>query len=168
MAFVTIPSSWLDVGDPTKKELFETIKDNLDDLDTRVGTFELSANKVVVFNEYIVSGSKLVVTSAIERMTVFRAPSEMTLLTAILTNYRAGTSGILEVDVKKGTSPSTLTTVFTTKPSISYTAGNNSQSSNAVFAGTITVSQNEYLQLNITGVQTTQGPFHFLMYGEIT
>ena len=53
MAFITIPSSWLEVGRPTKKELFERIKDNFDDHESRLVTAESSVNQAQVYEEEV-------------------------------------------------------------------------------------------------------------------
>jgi hypothetical protein len=50
MSFITIPSSWLNVGEAIKKKIFTRIKDNLDDHETRLNAVEQGVNKVTIFN----------------------------------------------------------------------------------------------------------------------
>ena len=93
------------------------------------------------------------------RRMVFRASSAMTLNTAKVTQTLAGTTGTLEIDIKKGTSLGSMTTVFSTKPSVLYSAGNYTTSSNAVFS-TTAVSANDWLVLEIVSLQDTRAEFH--------
>ena len=58
MAFVTIPSTLIEVGKAVKKELFQTIKDNLDDHESRISGLAGGANKIQVF-EYNVRPDQL-------------------------------------------------------------------------------------------------------------
>ena len=53
MAYVTIPSTSIEVGDALKKELFDLIKDNLDDHETRIQTLSGGSGKIIVFNDEI-------------------------------------------------------------------------------------------------------------------
>lgn len=50
MAFTTIPSSIIQVGKAIKKEIFDLLKGNLDDLDSRVSSLEVSGGSVFIFN----------------------------------------------------------------------------------------------------------------------
>lgn len=93
------------------------------------------------------------------RRLVFRASSAMTLNTAKVTQTIAGQTGTLEIDLLKGSSLGSLTTVFSTKPSVLYSAGNYTTSSNAVFS-TTAVSVNDWLVLEIVSLQDTRSEFH--------
>ena len=53
MAFTTLDSADLAVGKPTKKSLFDQIKTNQDDHETRISALASGANKVVVFEQNI-------------------------------------------------------------------------------------------------------------------
>jgi hypothetical protein len=53
MAFITIPTADIAVGKPTKKSLWQKIKDNFDDHETRIAALSAGANKVVVFEYYV-------------------------------------------------------------------------------------------------------------------
>ena len=50
MTFVTIPTSWINVGVALKKQLFDRIKDNFDNHETRLASVEAGINKVELFN----------------------------------------------------------------------------------------------------------------------
>ena len=53
MAFKQLNNSDIEVGKPTKKSLFKTIKDNFDDHESRLSALSASANKIVMFDEFI-------------------------------------------------------------------------------------------------------------------
>lgn len=93
------------------------------------------------------------------RRMVYKASSLMTLNTAKITQTIAGTSGTLEIDILKGSSLGSLTTVFSTKPSVVYSAGNYTTSSNAVISDAA-VAVNDWIVLEIVSMQDTRSEFH--------
>lgn len=101
------------------------------------------------------------------RRMVFRASSSMTLNTAKITQFEAGPSGTLEVNIKKGATLGTVTTVFSTNPSVIYSAGNNASSSNAVFSDTA-VAVNDWIVLEIVSLQNTRSEFHLQVEANAT
>jgi hypothetical protein len=102
----------------------------------------------------------------IDQVRLFKAPYAFTFTSCIITTLVAGSAGTLEVDVLKGTTLGSLTTVFSTKPSVSYSSGNNTSSSNAVFS-TTSVSSGDWIQLDITSLQTKQNRFQMYLIGEV-
>jgi len=103
-----------------------------------------------------------IATSKIRR---WKAPSAFTLTSAICSSIVAGSAGTLDVDIKKGADRSSLSTIFSTRPSVGYAAGDDADSSNAIFADT-TVALGDWLQIEIQGMQTGQSDFHFYLVGE--
>jgi len=134
MAFSSLAQALIEVGKSVKKEIFQTLKNNQDDLDSRVTTFESLAKKVVVFDASIKNASSA---STLTAFYAYRIPSAMTLIDAKVVAYTiGGRTGTLEVNVRKGTSSdqSTGVSVFTTRPSLDYgTASDFDESSNTVF-----------------------------------
>jgi hypothetical protein len=98
-----------------------------------------------------------------------RVTFNMILKGAKLLIKGAGSSGTTEVDVQKSEdSGATWTSVFSTKPSVSASAGSYAVSSNAVISGgTMSISNGTLLRLNITGVQSgsPDGFILQLLYG---
>ncbi len=103
----------------------------------------------------------------IDQVRLFKAPYSFTFTSCIVTTLVAGSAGALEIDVLKGSTLGSLTTVFSTKPSVSYSAGNNTSSTNAVFS-TTNVASNDWIQIDITGLQTGQNRFQLYLLGEVT
>lgn len=168
MAFVTIPSGDLDVGDPVKKDIMDLIKSNEDDLNSRLNFVEGGFNKVIAFNGKVANAGLYVSTSTFEGLDIFTAPQAFTLTSAIVTVDVAGTSGTLEIDVQKSTDDgATWTTVFTTKPSVAFGIGDNAASSNATFSVT-SVAAGDLLRLDISGFQSPQRAFFVYVIGELS
>ena len=98
---------------------------------------------------------------------IHRTPFAFTITDAIVTTLTAGSAGDLEVDVKKGSSLGSLSTIFSTKPKVNYATGNNASSSNAVISSN-SVAANDWIKVDITSVQTAQNRFHLWLIGEIS
>ena len=106
MAFISIPSSLIQVGKAVKKELFDKIKDNFDDHETRINGIELGANKVEVFNFEVIGFINNYTAAELVQIGTHRATSDFTLTEAKLTlmNGSSGasstTSGVLSIDLQ--------------------------------------------------------------------
>jgi hypothetical protein len=169
MAFITIPDSIITIGKAITRTLWKTyVKDNLDDLDTRVSGVEGSLNKIEVFND-LVTYNKF--DSDLDGIEYFRVSSAFTLTDAKIAMFVKGSlTGTLEIDVQKASSTdfTSSVSVFTTKPSL--TAANYAVSSNAVFDGTNKVlAAGDYLRLDLTSVLTGARFDQFTVYliGEV-
>lgn len=153
MAFTSLTTDEISVGEAVKNSTLTKIKDDLDDLNTRVTALDLSiAEAPIVFR---VSGyySNL---GSNERTAILETTCnyDLTITGVYVICDTAGSSGTTEVDLKHNTSGS-FVTVFTTKPSVAYSAGNDAVSSNAVLnSGAVNVSAGKILQLSITSAQT--------------
>jgi len=171
MPFVTIDPLTIEVGDPLKAELFDKIKDNEDDLDSRVNTIETNATKIDVFKFLLLNGS---VFSTATGLSYFRAESTFTITKGAIQIFEKGSlAGFLEIDVKKSTTDLdtlSFSSIFSVKPKITYsTASDYDESSNQVLNGaTTTISPGDYLRLDIT-IAPTGGvvpKFFITVYGE--
>jgi len=174
MAFTTIDSSNLDVGDPLKKELLDLIKSNQDDLDSRITAVEGSSGKIVVFNEIVLNAASLSGGGAITGLDLYRAESGFNLTEAKVYIFTKGSlTGNLEIDVQlSDTADFTVSnSVFTTKPKIVYsTASNYDESANTVFNATYqSITTGQYLRLDVSELPSsgTIGRFGVYFIGEI-
>lgn len=148
MAFTTLTAADLAVGKPTKKELFDLIKSNFDDHETRITNTEAAISGVdpIVFT---VVGAYSMLPSPTTALLYFRVPFAITLTGAVLMIYEDGTSGTLQVDVQQKSGAGSFATIFSTKPSIVSTGGDFSTSSNAVLSVTA-IAQNDILRMDLT------------------
>lgn len=170
MAFTSIPGSLIQIGSALKKELFDIIKQDLDDLDGRVNALSLGAAPIEVFNIDVLNAtSSLSLTGLLHH----EALSAFTITEVKIQIFETGliTSGILSIDVKKGTSPDDLTmvSVLTTQPSINFATAVNYQSSVGVLnVANQSVAQGNILRLDVTSLPSTPlGKFRVLVYGVI-
>lgn len=168
MAYTTLNSADLQAGKPFKEDIPQQIKTNEDDLNSRLNSIESGANKVIVLDSIVANSSQYASSSTFTGLIYWKAPSAFTLTTAIVTVLSAGASGTTEVDLlKSSTIGGTFTTVFSTRPSVLFSAGDNTESTNAIFS-TTSVAQGDWLRVDITSFQTVQKKFAITIYGEVS
>ena len=148
MSFTTIPTADIAVGKPTKQELFQTVKDDLDDHETRIISLEAGSSNLDPIIFYMI-GKYAQLATPKTGLLYYRVPYALTLTGAVLMIYEDGTSGTLEVDVQKKTGGGAFATIFSTKPSVASTGGDFSTSSNAVLS-TTAIAANDILRLDLT------------------
>ena len=169
MAFVTIPDSIIQVGKAVTRTLFKTyVKDNLDDLNSRLGVVEGSSNKIIVYSEIVRNAASLEDGGTLTGLDYYRVPSSFGLIDCKVAIFTKGSlTGNLEIDIQKSTTPdfTTSASLFTTKPKIAYaTASDYDESSNAVFdATTKDVVEGDYLRLDVSELPTG-GIGRFIIY----
>jgi hypothetical protein len=105
MAFITINSAMIEVGEPTKKELFENIKDNFDDHEARISIAENAVNQVTplyfdVYGNYGNYGAR-------EGVFFYKLSNNIFVQSVKINQYKAGVSGTTTADVlyKRGSDP---------------------------------------------------------------
>jgi hypothetical protein len=149
MAFVTIPSTIIESGDPVTQELFNTyIKNDLDDHETRLVSLEGGSAVAYVPFYWTVKGYLTTLTDC----GFIRVPFDITLLAARLLTQVAGSGSSTEVDIEYKRGAGAWTSVFSTKPSVSSTS-DYTLSVNAVLSTTAILS-GDLLRMNITAVQS--------------
>jgi phosphoglucomutase len=171
MAFNSILSAAIQVGKAIKKELWDTVKDNFDDHESRLNLIETNTQKVPVF-EFLVLNSASFQTAT--GLNYFEATTSFTLTEAYIRIFEVGSlTGDFEIDIKKSTTDldsGSFVSVFTTKPKVDLdTASDYDASTNQVFDnGQITISPGDYLRLDITQYPTSgvMGKFIVKVYGE--
>lgn len=174
MAFTSINTNDLDVGDPIKKELLDLIKSNQDDLDTRVTGLAANANKIVIFNEIILNAASYGSGATVTGLDLYRCESDFNLTDCKIWIFEKGSlTGNLEIDIQVSSSAdfTSSSSVFTTQPLIDYsTASSYDESTNTVFNPSFqSVSTGDYLRLDITELPAsgTLGKFGIFFIGEI-
>jgi hypothetical protein len=174
MSFTEIPTSWLDVGDPLRKELFDRIRENQNDINTRIENVETNANKIVIFNEIVVNAATLSAGGTVTGLDLYRCQGNFNLTDCKVWIFEKNSlTGNLEVDIQVSSSAdfTSSNSVFTTKPRIVYsTALDYDESANAVFNASFqSVSLGDYLRLDISELPSggTLGKFGIYFIGEI-
>lgn len=171
MAFSSISSAVIAVGQAIKAELWGKVKSNFDDHETRLNQVESSSSKLEIIKFYVLNGSEF---STGTGLFYWESNDTFTITSAYVQIFEKGTlAGTFEVDIKKSTTDlnsASFTTIFTTKPSIAFASvADYAKSTNQVFDPTkINMVPGNYLRLDITQMPTTSVMSKFLItvYGE--
>lgn len=169
--FSSISSLAIAVGSAIKKELWDKVKNNFDDLNSRVNTLETVATKVPVIKFYVLNASSF---STATGLHYYESDIDFTITSAFIRIFEKGSlSGNLEIDIKKSTTDldgTSFVSIFTTKPKIDYSlASDYDASTNQVFdAGQINVAVGDFIRFDITQAPTSGVISKFLLtvYGE--
>lgn len=171
MAFTPINNAEIAVGNAVKKELFEKVKDNFDDHESRISALSLGAAPVVVFHFDVVNASSA---STLTGLCHYEAIAAFTLTTVKVQIFETGSivSGILEIDVKKSTTDlddANFSSVLTTLPSIDFSTAVDYDSDLGVLDGVAqSVGAGDYLRLDVTSLPSLPlGKFRVLVYGTL-
>lgn len=170
MAFSSLSSALYDVGKAVTRQLFNTLKNNQDDLNSRLLTVEASSNKIIFFDGIV---SNAATYSTLTGAIFHRVQSDIDITDCKIALYDKGgiSSGTLEIDVQKASSGndfSASVSVFTTRPSLDLSvASDYTESSNTVLSITNKVlSEGDWLRIDITSLPTGLGYFHIYLIGE--
>lgn len=171
MAFSSISSLAIAVGSAIKAELWGKVKNNFDDHETRINSIEAVTGKIPVIKFYVLNGSSFPTATGLY---YWESNDTFTITGAYVQIFEKGTlAGTFEVDIKKSSTdldaPS-FTSIFTTKPSITFASvANYAKSTNQVFDATkISMVPGNYLRFDITQTPTSgvMSKFLITVYGE--
>ncbi len=168
MAFSSLAQSLISVGKPIIKQIFQTLKNNQDDLNTRVLNVEAAASKIVFFDGIIGNGATYASATGILFHRV-ESSIDLTDCKIGLFDFTGITSGTIEIDVQKSASLdfTSSVSVFTTKPSLDLsTASNYDESSNMVLSAQKTLIEGDYLRIDISSLPSGLGRFQLYLIGE--
>lgn len=157
----TFNASEIAAGQPVKQELWQGVKDDFEDLDTRVSAVEAATSTVQPLI-FAVTGPHFLY-GAVNEVCVIRAPYSLTLTDVKLFVVQGGTDGTLLVDIQKKSGAGAYATVFSTKPSVIFSAGNYATSTNAAIS-VPAVSNGDFLRLDINTVMTQCSEFYVFLY----
>lgn len=178
MSFTTIPLTDIDVGQPTKASLFLTIKDDLDDHETRINSLEAGVNKVSIFNGEVIGYISHYSVAQLVGIGTYRSTSNIIITEAkiILINSSQSPSisssgGRLEINLDRSTDNGvTWSTILKTRPSIeagTYATGSTSGLVAFTTGGEL-LNLNDLLRVSITSKKDTQGSFLIVVTGELS
>lgn len=180
MAFNTIPSSWIQIGKSLKKELFDYLKSNLDDHETRINNVEQGINKVIIFNGEIIGyiNHYSVSLGELTGIGTFKATQDLTItdIKLVLINSSnsptsSSSQGVLSIDIEKSTDNGVnWNTILVQRPEIGD--GVNTTGSTSTVYSFITngefVNEGDLLRLNVYEKKDSQGSFLVSVYGELS
>ena len=135
MAFTVINSGEIESGDAVTEELFGKVKDNFDDHESRI--VGLEGGSAVFYPFWFWHGfgyykNSSGFTSDERNLGLIVVPFNVDVLAARVMVHIAGSSGSTEIDIKYKRGAGAWTSIFSTRPSVAFGAGNFVRSSNAV------------------------------------
>ena len=170
MAYNPINSADIEAGKPTKKEIFDTIKANQEDFNSRINTLA-GTSKIDIFDlRFTGKISQYDNADILKRMPVFKAPLDASIVSFVITLLEASNSGTLSIQIEKSIDNGINWTPLLSSPVQLTGTTIGSISGSVTFTGPTANQflQNELLRLNITGLQSLQGSFHVSVYGELS
>lgn len=157
MSFIPLSENQIATGEPVSSNVQTQIKDNLDNLNSRVTTLEGGGSTVYppiilrVNGTYGESGDLAIPATGLLKTTL---NFNLTIAGVRLIIDQAGISGTTEIDLEYKRGVGSWTSIFSTKPSVAWDAGNDATSTNAILdAGEVNLQAGDLLRLNITSVQ---------------
>lgn len=153
MAFTSLNSSDISSGKPNKQELWTQVKDNFDDHESRIVDVEAAVISFLPI-EFNVFGPYTVNAAPQTSVMFERLAFNLTALACRLMVQTAGPSGTLEIDIQMKRGAGSFATIFSTKPSVAYSAGDLAISTNGVLSTTSFLA-GDILRLDITSNQGT-------------
>lgn len=162
MAYSAFSSSEIAAGQPVKQELWQKVKDNFTDHETRISAVQTAVNTVqpIVF---AIVGAYYSFGAGQTGVATIRVPYTLTLTDAKLFVVDAGSSGTLQCDVQKKSGAGSFATIFSTSPSVAFGAGSYATSTNAALSVTA-VSNGDFLRLDITTVMADNDEFYLYLF----
>jgi hypothetical protein len=151
MSFVTITPGEIAPGQPVSSATETKIKDNFDDHESRILDLESFAGEFlpIIFR---IGGYYQIMTGVVKTT----ANSTLYFHDAQILIDVAGDSGTTEIDILKKRGGGSFTSIFTTKPSKVYSAGNDVLSTNGVLdPAQIDIIAGDILRLDITNNQNS-------------
>ncbi len=154
MVYDDIDSSEIEAGDPVKQELFNKIKENFTNHESRLVAVESGVTTAFMDWPWNVWGDYSDVGIISQRM-ITRIPLNITISSGRLLVHTAGSSGTTEIDFLFKRGGGSWTSIFSTKPSVAFGAGSNAISSNSVLnLSNVSLQSGDLFRMDITAVQT--------------
>ena len=166
MAYTVVPAGDIVAGKPTKEKIFDQIRTNQEDFDTRLTSLS-GTSKVDIFNiKFGGSVNQYTQAELASILPTYTAPIAATIVSFTITLLSTSTSGTLEMALDKSTdnginwTPMLTTDLVLSGTTIGSTSAAPSFSSQ-------TFNQNDLLRITINGAQVGQGDFSVSIYGEL-
>lgn len=170
MPYVAIDPADIEIGKPTKKEIFDRIRANQESFNTDIEALKQTAT-IDIFNVKFGGSIDEYSFEEIERaIPVFRAPLAGVIVAFKMVLLTPSASGTLEIEIEKSTDEGQNWIPLLNNPVeiTGATVGSVSGAVDWVDVPSQSFAQNDLLRLKITGIQVDQGEFHVSIYGEVS
>jgi hypothetical protein len=170
VAFISLDTNLILPGKAVKSEIFTTLNGNVEDLNTRLTTVEGGANKYVVFDGEIRNASS---SSSVTGVVHWKSVVDFRVTNVTIQIFEKGlvTSGFLELDVKKNSTPNDvgMVSILTTLPIIDFSTDPDYTSDSGVLDPIKQyITAGDILRLDLTQLPSTPvGRFILTVFGEI-
>lgn len=159
MAFDPLNVNEIAAGEPTKQELFNKIRLDLDDHESRLLTVEGATNAFLSI-DFLVNGIYGPIGAQNNIAGYIRIPFNLTIISGRLLIDKAGSAGTTEIDILFKRGIGVFTSLFTTRPSVAFGAGNIALSTNGVLDLTkVDLLAGDILRCDLTASQTLGNGF---------
>lgn len=169
MAYDRVDDPLIQIGEATKKEVFEKLRDNQDSFNTDIEALK-QVSTIGIFNvKYQGEINSYNTTELDERTQIFKAPVGATFTSVIVTLLEASTSGSLEIQIDRSTdSGVNWSPLLNTPLTLSgITVGSTTSTVDWVSVASQSFNQNDLIRYRFIGIQVGQGSFHISAYGEV-
>jgi hypothetical protein len=161
MSFTAINSTEIESGKPVSANTQTKIQENFDNHEDRITDLETGTSTVYPPIILRVNGPYADLSTA-HRTGIIKTTTNFALQItgARLLIDTAGSTGTTQIDILKKSGGGAFASIFTTKPSVVYTAGNDALSSNTVLDATkVDLLAGDILRLDLTSVQAAAEGF---------
>ncbi len=154
MAFTPLSPANIEVGKPTKKEIFERIRTNFDDHETRILSNETTIGSIWPI-QFTMNGKYNINKAGTTAVDFETIPFALTLTSAVITTFAdpGSGNGTLTVDIQRAVGQGAFSTIFSTLPSVVSGGGAQDTSTNAVLSST-SMAQGDILRLDFSTVMS--------------
>jgi hypothetical protein len=169
MAYTPLVPADIVAGKPTKEEIFQTIHDNCESFNTDIEALKQTAS-IDIFNMTFTGYlNQYVAADLNNRIPVYRAPVDATIVSFVATLLSASTSGTLELEIDKSIDDGVNWSPLLTGPVqlTGTSVGSQSGAVTWVDVPSQSFNQGDLLRVRVTGLQASQGSFHLSIYGEV-
>lgn len=169
MAYDALNPADIVAGKPTKEEIFTKIRDNQESFNTDIEALKQTAIIQVYNIKFEGSIDQYTQAQVAQRVPVFRAPVNFSIVSFKIDLLSNSTSGNLEIEIDRSSDEGiNWTPLLNTPVTVTgNTTGSISGAVDFIDVASQSVAQNDLLRLRITGVQVDQGEFHVSIYGEL-
>ncbi len=170
MAYTPLGPLDIVAGEPTKEELFTTIRSNQESFNTDIEALKQTSTIDIFDIKYGGEISQYSFAEISERIPVFAAPVGATIIAFKMILLEASTSGTLELEIDKSTDNGITFVPLLDNPVVlsGTTIGSVSGTVDFVDVPSQSFNQGDLLRIRITSVQVDQGEFQLSVYGEVS
>lgn len=158
MAFVTIDTSQINVGDPITKELLDKIKNNEDDHESRINQLETSGGSIFILNEaFCLAG----IDSGSTDIFYYKATQDMSISDFRVQIFAKGSvsSGTLSFDLEKATNTNNanFNSILDSDLSFNFASDADYLEKTADISSSNDVDAGEVIRIKVTSTPTNFG-----------